>query len=114
MGGRGELQSAEADVVQGFIVDAKGRIGVFDQILEGHDGIVRLDNSVGDLGRGNNRVGARDPVRILLADHREDEGSHAGASASSERVGHLKALEAVATFDFLAHDIKHFVDKLGS
>jgi hypothetical protein len=29
-------------------------------------------------------------------------------------VGHLKALEAVATFDFLAHDIKHFVDKLGS
>ncbi len=114
MGGRGELQGVEADVVQGFIVDAKGRIGVFDQVIHGQGSVVRLDNGVRDLGRGNNRVGARDPVVILFADLREDEGSHAGASASSERVCHLKALEAVATFGFLANDIKHFVDKLGS
>ena len=83
-------------------------------MMHGQGCVVRLDNGVRDLGRGNNGVGVYDPVWKLLADLREDEGSHAGAGASAERVGHLKALQAVATFGFLANDIKHLVNKLGS
>jgi len=83
-------------------------------MMHGQGCVVRLDNGVRDLGRGNYRVGVYDPVWKLLADLREDEGSHAGAGASTERVGHLKALEAVATFGFLANDVKHLVNKLGS
>ncbi len=57
-GRKGELQMAEADVVQGLVVEAEGSIGVLDQTLEAEGCIVGLDNSVRvrDLGRGNSGV----------------------------------------------------------
>ena len=49
--GRGELERAEADVVQGFIVDAERLIRVLNQLVHRESGIVRLYNSVGYLDK---------------------------------------------------------------
>jgi hypothetical protein len=68
VGRSGEFESAEADIIQGFVIDAKGLVGVLDQLMHGESGVVRLDNSVRDLGRWYNGVGVHDPVRILLSD----------------------------------------------
>ena len=54
VGGSGELECAEADVVQSFVVNAEGLVGVFNQLVDREGGIVGLNNGVGDLGRGNN------------------------------------------------------------
>ncbi len=62
----GELQMAEADVVQGLVVDAEGSVGVLDQIFEAQGCAVGLDDSVRNLGRGNNGVGGHHPPGILL------------------------------------------------
>ena len=34
VGGRGQLQSTEADIVQSLVVDAVGFVGVFDQLMD--------------------------------------------------------------------------------
>jgi hypothetical protein len=106
VGGSGELEGAEADVVQGLVVNAEGLVCVLNQLVDGKGCVVRLDNGVGDLGRGNDRVGVHDPVWVLLADFGDEESSHAGAGTSSEGVGHLEALEAVARFGLLADHVQ--------
>jgi hypothetical protein len=68
IGGCGELECAEADVVQGLIVNAEGLVGVFDQLVDREGGIVGLNNSVRDLWRRHNRVGVHDSVGVLLTD----------------------------------------------
>ena len=49
VGGGGELQSAEANVVEGLVVNAEGLVGVLDQLVDGEGGVVRLNDSVGHL-----------------------------------------------------------------
>ena len=46
VGGRGELQRAEADVIQGLIINAEGLICVLDQLVDRKGGIVRLHHCV--------------------------------------------------------------------
>ena len=44
-----ELECSEADIVEGFVVDAESFVRVFDQLVDGQRGVVRLDDGVGDL-----------------------------------------------------------------
>ncbi len=84
VGGSSELEGAEADVVQGLIVDAEGPVRVLDQLMHGEGCIVGSGDGVRYLGRVNDRVGVDHPVRILIPDFGDEESSHTGAGASSE------------------------------
>ncbi len=53
VGGGGQFQSSEADVVEGFVVNDHALVGVFDQLMDGEGGVVRFDDGVGDFGRGD-------------------------------------------------------------
>ena len=53
IGGGGQLQGAEADVVQRLVVDAEVLVGVLDQLVDGEGGVVRLHDGVGHLGTGH-------------------------------------------------------------
>ena len=53
IGGGGQLQGAEADVVEGLVVDAEGLVCVLDKLVDGEGGVVRLDHGVRDLGAGH-------------------------------------------------------------
>lgn len=64
----GDFQGAEADVVEGFVVDAEGEVGVFDELVHGEGGVVGLDDGVGYLGRGHYREGAQHAVGEFFAD----------------------------------------------
>jgi hypothetical protein len=64
-------------------------------------------------GKGKER-GRRKRTRVLLADLGDQEGAHAGASATTERVGDLEALEAVARLGLLADNVEDGVDELGT
>lgn len=41
-----------ADIVNGFIVEHKGNISVFQQTVSGEDGVIGFDDSSGNLRRG--------------------------------------------------------------
>lgn len=49
IGRRSELQRAETDIVERFVIDAERFVGVFHQLMNGQGGIVRLDDSVRNL-----------------------------------------------------------------
>ena len=61
------------------------------------------------LGRGHNGEGVHDSVGVLLTDLGDEEGAHAGASATAQGVGQLEALQAVAALSLLADNVQHGV-----
>jgi hypothetical protein len=52
VGGGGELEGAEADVVKSLVVEDERLIGVLDDLVDREGSVVRLDDSVGHLGGG--------------------------------------------------------------
>ena len=114
VGGGGELEGPEADIVEGLVVNDHALIGIFDELMHWEGGVVGLNDSVGDLGGGDHGEGLHDSVGVLLSDLGDEESSHSWASSSSEGVGDLESLEAVASFGFLSGDVEDGVDELGS
>jgi hypothetical protein len=64
----GQLKGAEADVVQSFVVDAEGLVGVLHELMDGQCGVVRFYDGVGNLWRWDDTESGHDAVRILLSD----------------------------------------------
>mmetsp|Transcript_35215 Transcript_35215/g.52280 ORF Transcript_35215/g.52280 Transcript_35215/m.52280 type:complete len:402 (+) Transcript_35215:349-1554(+) len=114
VGGGGQLQGPEADVVQSLVVKQEALVSVLDKLVEGQHGVVGLNDSVGHLGAGNDAEGLHDPVGVLLTNLGDQQGSHAGASATAQGVAHLETLQAVAAFGLLSDDIQDGVDQLGT
>jgi hypothetical protein len=114
VGGGGELEGTEADIVEGLVVNAHNLIGVLNELMHGEGGVVGLNNGVGDLGGGHDREGAHNAVGVLFTDLGDEEGSHAGAGTTTEGVGDLEALKAIATFSLLADDVEDGVDEFST
>lgn len=49
IGGRGQLEGAEADIVKGFVVNTESFVRIFDKLVDGQRGIVRFDDCVTNL-----------------------------------------------------------------
>merc|ERR1719389_118021 len=110
----GELQRAEADIVQSLVVESEREVRVLDELMDRQGAVVRLDHRITHLRRRHNGVGRHHAVRVLLTDLRDEEGSHASAGATAKGVGHLEALEAVAALGLLADNVEHRVNELGA
>ena len=91
--GGGELKGAEANVVEGLVINAIGLVSVLNQLMHGEGGVVGLDDGVGHFGRWDDGKGVHDAVGVLLADLGDQECAHAGSGATTERVGQLEALK---------------------
>ena len=114
VGGGSKFQGSEADVVQGFVVDDHTFVGVFDQLMDGQGSVVGFHNGVRHLGGGDHGEGFHDSVGVFFSDLGDQEGTHTGTSTTTQGVGDLESLEAVATFGFLSHDIEDGVDEFGT
>ena len=114
VGGGGQLEGSEADIVEGLVVNAHDIIGVLDELMDREGGVVGLDDGIGDLGGWHDGESAHLSVWVFLTDLGDEEGSHAGSSATTERVGDLKALEAVTALSLLTDDVEDGVDELGT
>ena len=113
-GGGSELEGTEADVVQGLIVNAHDFISVFDQLVHRQSGVVWLHDGIRHLGRRHDGEGEHHTIGVLLTDLGDQEGSHAGAGTTSERVADLEALEAIAGLGLLTDDIENGVNELST
>merc|ERR1712118_453779 len=83
VGGGGELEGTEADVVQGLVVKAHALVGVLDKLVDGEGGVVGLDDGVGHLGGGHDGEGEHHAVRVLLTDLGDEESSHTSSGSST-------------------------------
>ena len=106
VGWGGELEGSEADIVKGFVIDDLNFIGVLNELMDGESGVVWLNNGVRDFWGWENGEGAHDSIGVLFSDLGDEEGSHSGSGTTTEGVGDLESLEAIATFGFLSDNIK--------
>ena len=114
VGWGGELEGSEADIVKGFVINAHNLIGVLDELMDGEGGVVGLDDGVGNLGGWHNGESGHDSIWVLFSDLGDEEGSHTGSGTTTEGVGNLETLKAIATFSFFSNDIEDGVDKFGT
>jgi hypothetical protein len=114
VGGGGELEGTEADVVKGFVVEAEALVSVLNELVHGEGGIVGLYDGVRHLGGRAHGEGGHDSVGVFLTDLGDEESTHAGTSTTTKRVSDLETLEAIAGFRFLADYVKHGVDELST
>jgi hypothetical protein len=110
----GELEGSHADVVESLVVDTEGLVRVLNQLMDRESGIVWLDNGIRDLGGRNNGEGSHHAVWELLTNLRDQERTHTSTSSTTERVGNLETLEAVAALSLTTDDIKDLVNKLST
>lgn len=68
IGGGGQLQSAEANIVQGLVVNAEGLVRVFHKLVHRQSGVVWFNDRVGHLGGWHNRECAHHSVWVLFTD----------------------------------------------
>merc|ERR1719206_1502243 len=112
VGGPLDVQVATADVVDCLVVHHEGTVGVLQGGVGGQDGVVRLDNSSGNLGRG---VDGKLQLRLLAIVNREtfhEEGGETGSGAAAKGVEDEETLEAGALVGQLPNPVQHQVDDL--
>ena len=114
VGWGGELEGSEADIVEGLVVNAHDVVGVLDELMDGEGGVVWLNNGVGHLGGWHDGESGHDSIWVLFSDLGDEEGSHTRSSTTTEGVGDLETLEAIATLSFLSDDIEDGVDELST
>merc|ERR1711975_116636 len=105
VGWGGELEGSEADIIKGLVINAHNLIGVFDELMDREGGVVWLNDGIRDLWGWHDGESSHDSIWVLFSDLGDEEGSHSGSSSSTEGVGDLETLEAIATFSFLSDDI---------
>merc|ERR1719213_1438500 len=106
IGWGGELEGSEADIIKGFVINAHNFIGVFDKLMDREGGVVWLNNGIGDLWGWDNGESGHDSVWVFFSDLGDEEGTHTGTGTTTEGVGNLETLEAIATFSFLSDDVE--------
>mmetsp|Transcript_6982 Transcript_6982/g.11591 ORF Transcript_6982/g.11591 Transcript_6982/m.11591 type:complete len:399 (-) Transcript_6982:117-1313(-) len=109
-----QLESTEADIVKGFVIKSKALVSVLNQLVDGESSVVRLNNSVRDLWGGNDTISAHDTIRVLLADLRNEKGSHTRTSSSSHGVRDLETLKHITRFGLLSDNIHDGINELSS
>merc|ERR1719471_1341287 len=108
------LEDVDDDAVERFVVDDVGLISVLKELVGGQDGVVGLDNRVGDLGRRVDGVGLGQTVGVGIADLEQEQSSKTGSRASAEGVGNLESLDVAGALRLLTDDVDGLLDDLGA
>ena len=103
----GEFQGPEADVVERFIVEDHAFVGVLDELVDGERGVIRLHDSVRDLWGWEDGEGEHHAVRVFFTDFGDEEGAHAGASATTKGMTYLETYSHTHTHTIHTHIHTH-------
>jgi len=112
VGGALNVQRTVADLVNGLIVQQEGAISVLQERVGRQDGVVRLNNGGGDLGRG---VDAEVQLRLLGVVNRQTlqkQRAETRSSSSADRVEDHETLQTFALISELADSLQNDVDLL--
>ena len=114
IGWGGELEGSEADIVKSLVINAHDLIGVLDKLMHREGSVVWLNDGIRDLWGWHDGESGHDSIWVLFSDLGDKECSHTGSGTTTEGVGDLETLKAIATLSFLSDDIEDGVDELSS
>ena len=83
------INKPEADIVEGFVINAVCLIGVFNQLMDRKCGVVWFNDGVGDLWWWDNGECVHDAIWVFFTDLGNEKCSHTGSSTTTERVCEL-------------------------
>jgi hypothetical protein len=110
----GQFKGSEANIVQGFIINDHAFISIFNQLMDGQGGIVGFDNCIRYFRGRDDGKGLHNSVRIFFSNFGDQKGTHTRSSTTTQGVGDLETLEAIASFSFFSDDIEYGVDEFGT
>jgi len=110
VGGSLDVEVSSADVIDGFVIDHDSDIGVLEEGVGGEDGVVRLNNSGGNLGRredGETKLGL---LTVVDGESLEEERSETGSGTSTDGVEDHESLETSALIGELSDSVEAEID----
>ena len=90
------IKVSSADIIDGFVIEDNGNIGVLEEGVSGEDGVVWLNNGGGDLWRWVNGETELGFLTVIDGKSLEKEGSETGTGSSTDGVEDEETLETSA------------------
>jgi len=82
--------------------------------MDGQSSIVRFNDGIRYFRGGNDGEGFHNSIRIFFSNLGDQKSTHTRSCTTTQRVGDLESLEAVASFSFFSDHIEYWVNKLGT
>jgi len=101
-----DIEVSSADIINGFVIDHDGDIGVLEEGVSGEDGVVWLNNGGGDLWGwvdGETELGF---LTVIDGESLEKEGSESGTGSSTDGVEDEETLETSALIGKLSDSVE--------
>jgi len=101
-----DIEVSSADIIDGFVINHNGNIGVLEEGVSGKDGVVWLNNGGGDLWGwvdGESELGF---FTIINGKSLEEEGSETGTGTSTDGVEDEETLETSALIGKLSDSVE--------
>ena len=112
VGGALDVEGSTADVVDGFVVEHDGDVGVLQEGVRGKHGVVGFHDSGGDLGGGVDSEPELGLLAIVNGKALEEEGTETGTGTTTDGVEYHETLEAGAVVRELAQAVEAQVHDL--
>ena len=104
------IQLSSADIIDGFVIEDNGDIGMFEKGVSREDGVVWLNNGGGDLWGwvdGETKLGF---LTVIDGKSLEEKGSETGTSSSTNGVEDEETLETGTLISKLSNSIEAEID----
>ena len=92
VGGSFDIELSSADIVDGFVIEHNSDISVFKEGVSGKDGVVGLNDGVGDLRGGVEGESELGFLTVIDGKSFEKEGSESRSSSTSDGVENEESL----------------------
>jgi len=110
VGGSLDVEVSSADIVDGFVVEHDGDIGVLEERVGGEDGVVRFNNGGGDLRGGVDGESELGFLTVIDGESLEEERSETGSGTSTDGVEDHESLETSALIGELSDSVEAEID----
>ena len=110
VGGSLDVEVSAADVVHGLVVEHDGDVGVLEEGVGGEHGVVWLNNSGGDLGRGVDGEAELGFLSVIDGESLEEERAESGSGTTTDGVEDDEALESSALVGELSDSVEAEID----
>jgi len=107
-----DIEVSSADIVSGLVIEHNGNIGVLKEGVSGEHGVVRLDDSGGDLGRGVHGETELGLLTVINGESLEEEGTKTGSGTTTNGVEDKETLKTSALIGKLSDSIEAEIDDL--
>jgi hypothetical protein len=114
VGGPLDVELSSADVVDGFVVEHDGDIGVLQEGVGGQDGVVGFNNGGGDLGTGVDGETKFGFLSVVDGKSLKEKGSESGSGSSSDGLEDQESLESGTVVSELSDSVEAEIDAFSS